>query len=212
MIYGTQGVGKTLLCFLATIRCLKHGFKTIYISTERLFAVERIIQLIKDSDVNIKGLLENLIVITPNNFDEQTLLIKKLEFFISPNVRLIVFDNITDEYLNSLTSKKTTILANKALNEQMAMLKYISKKKNIPIIVTGHLIESSAINKKGDVVASKVIRYWCDNIIRLEKKGEKRMLVLEKFCKNNVEYKKEVMIYFRITTRGIVYDNDTEFN
>jgi predicted ATP-dependent serine protease len=206
LIYGDQGTGKTLLCFLAAIKCLKYGFKAIYISTERPFAIERIIQLIKDH-INLKELLKNLIVLMPNDFSEQTLLIKKLEFFISPKIRLIVFDNITDEYLNSLTGKKkTAILINKALNEQMAILKYISKKRSMPIIVTGHLIEPSSEKMERDVAASKVIRYWCDNIIRLEKKGEKRILTIEKFYKDNVEYIEKIVISFRITEGGIVYD------
>jgi DNA repair protein RadB len=206
LIYGDQGTGKTLLCFLATIKCLKYGFKAIYISTERPFPIERIIQLIKDH-INLKELLKNLIVLMPNDFSEQTLLIKKLEFFISPKIRLIVFDNITDEYLNSLTSKKkTAILINKTLNEQMAILKYISKKRSMPIIVTGHLIEPSNEKMEKDVAASKVIRYWCDNIIRLEKKGEKRILTIEKFYKDNVEYIEKIVISFRITEGGIVYD------
>lgn len=205
LVYGDYGAGKTLLCFMITLKCLEKGYKVIYVTTEKPFAIERLVQLAEKTvlDGMKKEILKNLIVITPENFSEQTEIVYRLELFITQKVKLVIFDSITERYREVLSGKKTSIWANKVLNEQMALLKYIASSKEILIIVTGHITDVLGSNSRigKDVVASKVIKYWCDNIIRLERKNGERILTIE--VKRRTD--KNISIRFKITSEGISY-------
>lgn len=203
LIYGDYGTGKTLLCFMAALNCLREGFKVIYITTEKPFTIERMFQLAEKSilkDANKKEFIKNLIVISPEDFNEQIEVIYRLELFVTEKVKLIVFDSITDRYREILSKKNVTIWANKVLNEQMAILKYIAKTKKTSVIITGHVINVVGSGIEKDVIASKVVRYWCDNIIRLERVNSERTLIIEvkKGCYNGTSIK------FKITSEGVV--------
>jgi len=208
LVYGDYGTGKTLLCFMVTLKCLEKGYKVIYVTTEKPFAIERLVQLAEKTVLEDmkKEILKNLIVITPENFLEQTEIVYKLEFFITQKVKLVIFDSITERYREVLSGKKASIWANKVLNEQMALLKYIASSKEISIIVTGNTTDviSSSSQVGKDVVASKVIKYWCDNIIRLERKDDERILTVE--VKKGTS--KNISIKFKITSEGISYGYD----
>lgn len=202
LIYGDHGTGKTCICFLATLKYIKNKFKVIYITTEIPFTVERIVQLTeKDTMKYVRNLFENIIVITPKTFIEQNNLIKRIEYYISPAVKLLIFDSITEKYREITSKKEVTILANKILNEQMGLLKYIAINRRIAVLITGQLTEAI---KRGcqDVVASKVIRYWCDKIIKLERLDDIRYLITEK-C-GEAEVNKKIPIPFKIVEGGMI--------
>ncbi|MCS7097149.1 MAG: hypothetical protein NZ926_01535 [Candidatus Methanomethylicia archaeon] len=204
MIYGSYGTGKTLLCLMASISCIEMGFKTIFINTETPFAIERIVQLIRNrggEECGKKELiekLEKLMLFNLNDFDEQMYLINKLELFVTQGVKLIVFDSIIDKYRESLLGKKTAIKSSKMLNEQIAFLKYVANKNYVSILLTGQVTEVHG-HLKSEVVASKIIKFWCDNIIRLEREYLGRRLIIEK-AKKEV---KEISIPYKITSKGI---------
>src|SRR4030042_3888574 len=73
--YGGPGTGKTNLCLLAAVECIKSGGSVTYIDTEGGFSKERLCQLTKSPD----HCLQRITLLEPKTFEEQGMLIRTLE-------------------------------------------------------------------------------------------------------------------------------------
>ncbi|MCC6012797.1 MAG: hypothetical protein LM593_00245 [Candidatus Verstraetearchaeota archaeon] len=178
LIYGVRGSGRTTLAFQIIINNTLQGRKSLLIFTGGSASLMRLKILAKDKWSEIS---ENILVVNINDFKEQDDLIDNLELILPENLNLIVFDSITSFYRLALKGKENEDIAlNKQLNRELAILKYTSIKRGLYVVLT-----SDITIRPGEItpipIASQILTYWCDKIIRLDRLQENiRRVVLIK--------------------------------
>ncbi len=193
-IYGPAGSGKTNFCLLAAISQAKKENKVLFIDSEGGFSAERVSQLVLE--VELEKVLENIIVLQVTNFDEQKKVFSSLMNKIKgkEKIGLIVVDGMTMLYRLELgeaikeKSEEKIRNINRELAKQMRILAEIARKKNIPVIATNQVYseflsdEETKAGKKAGVrmVGGDILKYWSKCIIELEKKGNRRRVILRK--------------------------------
>ncbi|MHA1410430.1 MAG: ATP-binding protein, partial [Candidatus Odinarchaeia archaeon] len=113
-VYGPSSSGKTTFALQILKEELDRGYKVIWVDTERKSFINRLLKMGEHNKIVAK--IKNIIVFTPKTFKEQGLLVNKLPNFISPKIRLVVFDTITNLYRSELWEKENNIQLNKELN------------------------------------------------------------------------------------------------
>ena len=191
-IYGPPGVGKTNIGIISAINFIKKGFKVVYVDTEGGLSIERIKQI---SGNDIENILDNLIIYEPESFEEQSAILEKL-FFID-NLGLVVVDGISSLYrleLSDNVNENTGL--NRILGKQILTLLNIAKKKNVAVLITNQVSDTSNGFK---ATGGKLLEYWSKTIIRMEKLDKSRELILEKH-----RYSEEgERIRYKIVKKGI---------
>jgi DNA repair protein RadB len=175
-LYGQPGTGKTNLCLLAALECVKSGGKVLFIDTEGGLSKERVEQISNGTDV-----LRGVILVEPRTLKEQELAVKKAE---QSDAKLVILDSavalyriehaeLADGVLEKDRAKKMDILlgANRSLSRQMSVLSKISKERNIPVLVTAHAFRNWD-DGSHEMVGGDAMRYWSKTIVHLEKTGK----------------------------------------
>ena len=210
MIAGSPGSGKTNFAMLATCSQAKKGNKVLFIDTEGGFSCDRVKQIIGE---DYQKYLENIFLIEPRNFQEQTKSIlnlsnelKKAEF------SLIVIDGVAMLYRLELAQAKEkgedeVKKINKEVVSQMKMLVEICKKNNMPILITNQVYQEflsqedfeKGVEREVNIVGGDLFQYWCKCIIELKNERGKRKAFL---LKHRSLPQKE--IGFEIRNEGII--------
>ena len=192
MIAGPPGCGKTNFCILASCSQAKKQNKIIFIDTEGGFSVERVKQIVGE---NHEGILENILLLEPTNFEENKKCFLKLLDKIKKNhVSLIIVDGMAMHYrleLGDAVKSKNDVKirsVNREVAKQMRILAEISRKQKIPIIITnqvygGFLSEDDwkkGVKREANIVGGDLLKYWSKCIIELKQEGNKRKAVLLK--------------------------------
>jgi len=199
MIAGPAASGKTNFVVLASVSQAKKGNKVIYIDTEGGFSIDRVRQLLTTNNEDEK-ILENILLLKPTNFEEQKRDFSKLLNLIKKeHVNLIIVDGMTmlyrlelgeaimnneDKELKDENIKKV----NREIANQMKMLAEISRKQNIPVLITNQVYSeflSEEDLKKGKekqvhLVGGDLLKYWSKCIIELKLDRGRRKAVLLK--------------------------------
>jgi len=198
MIAGPPGSGKTNFVILAACSQAKKGNKVIFIDTEGGFSIERVKQIVGKE--NAPEFLDNLLLLQPTSFEEQKKSFENLLKTLKKNhVSLIVIDGIAMLYrlelgdARSENSKKESKdenvqKVNREVAKQMRCLAEISRKQNIPILITNQVYGKftdkeewkSGFEKEINIVGGDLFKYWSKCIIELKKDGSKRKAVLLK--------------------------------
>ncbi len=189
MIAGPPGSGKTNFCILASCKQAFEGKKVIYIDTEGGFSVERVRQIVGE---NFERVLENILLLKPTNFDEQKKVFSNLlKTLRKEHVSLIVVDSMAMLYrieLGDARSKEEGKIGkvNKEVAKQMRILAEISRKQNIPVIITNQVyrkfVPFSELSSEPEtnLVGGDLFKYWSKCIIELKREGGKRRAILLK--------------------------------
>lgn len=189
-IYGPDGSGRTLLSIICAINIAKDK-KVAYIDADKKFSISRLVQINQDEDI-----LNNMLFLRPNSFEEQTSLLEKISSM--NELGLVVLDSMTEFYRISLGDGLFPEV-NQELSKQMELLRQISKKNKIPVVVINNL--SADIDKKKNlkIVGGQIISYGSKCILELKKANKKnRVLILRKH-----ERLGERELAFRIVESGI---------
>ena len=131
-IFGGGGTGKTLLLFQLLINSIKNGGHILYLDTSGGFRPERILEIQKESKIEI-DLLEKITVSRITNTSDQINSIKNIE---ENNFTLIVIDNITDLFSYEYQSEKSIFEKNSLFMKYMHELSKVTIRKKIPTIVS----------------------------------------------------------------------------
>ena len=131
-IFGENGTGKTLLLLQLLINSIKNGGNILYLDTTGGFRPERILEIQKESKIEI-NLLEKITVSRITNTSEQ---IKSVNNIISNNFSLIVIDNITDLFSYEYQNDESIFKKNSLFMKYMHNLSNFAITKKIPIIIT----------------------------------------------------------------------------
>jgi len=210
MIAGPPGSGKTNFVLLASCSQAKKEKKVIFIDTEGGFSPERVRQIAGEEYENT---LKNILLLNPTSFDEQKkTFITLLNKVKKGNIGLIVVDGMAMLYRlelgDAVKSKDEDKIkeVNREVAKQMRVLAEISRKQNIPILITnqvyhGFLSEEEwkkKIKPEANIVGGDLFKYWSKTIIELKNEnGKKRAILL----KHRSMPQKELI--FEIRDKGI---------
>ena len=172
LIYGEAGSGKTNLTLFLLAKASRNGRRGIYISTEG-----KIYQALVDQDKFTNVFFSE--VYDLNELSKLIFELKTLLDKLDDKKMVIVVDTINSLYrLQENLEHAVTVL-----NMQLALLYKLSR-LGCTVIVTGQvrerLEEEVHTTTSIDVRGSTYLRFWPDIIIRLERVGVRRMLIVEK--------------------------------
>ncbi len=175
-IYGPASSGKTNICLLTAISCIKNNKKVVYIDTEGNISVERLKQLTPE----YKEILDNIIMIKLNSLEEQEKAFKRLKDFVNEDIGVIILDSMATPYRLELgeSSEKTDI--NKLLGKQLSYLAEIAKKQDIPVIVTNQVYSAMDNTDKVRMVGGDILIFSSKCIIELQKLKSGRKAILRR--------------------------------
>ena len=192
MLAGPPGSGKTNFCILVSCSQAKKKNKVIYIDTEGGFSSERVKQMAGE---NYEEILGNILLIEPTDFEEQKKHFSKLlEIIKKEKIALIIVDGMAMHYrlelgdalkLNDDSKIKNV---NREIANQMKILSEISRRYNIPVIITNQVysgflskeeLEKGA-EKKVNLVGGDLMKYWSKCIIELKNDRNRKKAVLLK--------------------------------
>lgn len=210
MIAGPAGSGKTNFVMVVALSQAKKGNKIVFIDTEGGFSIDRVRQLVGE---DYEEFLKNIFILKPTSFDEQKKDFSKLIKLLNGNqISLIVVDGMTMLYrlelgdaVQSKDDKKIKEV-NRELAKQMRALAEISRKKNIPSIITNQVYSKflteedlkKGVEREVNLVGGDLLKYWSKCIIELENNHGKRNAILRKH-----RSLPEKNLNFEISNKGI---------
>jgi len=163
--YGAPGTGKTNICLLISIECIKNGGKVVYIDTEGGFSPDRLSQLTG----NVDDAMKKINLIEPKNFKEQGDIIRGLD---KKEADLIVLDSAAALYrLEYADPEKEILEANRELSRQMSILSSLAREKGIPVVVTSHTYKNWDTDRH-EIVGGDSVKYWSKVLVFLERTGK----------------------------------------
>lgn len=200
LIYGEPETGKTTLAMQCAVNCAMQGYKTLFIDCDNTFSAERLSQISAGKFEEIASLI---ILMKPNDFREQAVVIDRLSDYTAKNFGLVVIDTLTSLYRAQVAEASGKAFGfNRELNRQMAVLAQTARTQKMPIIVTSQV--RSVFNEpyiSVAPVATRVLKFWADAIIAMKPTENPQIIkaVLEK------AYGKaqEATCHLRITGTGI---------
>ncbi len=200
MVYGEPETGKTTIAMQCAVSCALQGQKTLFVDCDRTFTAERLSQI---SRAEFDKVAEQIILMRPQNFSEQTVIVDNLNDYIGKGFGLVVIDTFNSLYRVQLaeTAAKASFSLNRELNRQMAILAQAAKTQHIPVVVTSQV--KSVINEdfvRVTPVATRVLEFWADVVIAL-KPTEQQQTILAVLEKDRNP--QEAICYLRITQLGI---------
>lgn len=199
-IFGPPSSGKSNIALSLSVGVAKQGKKVIYIDTEGGISLDRIKQM---SQFEFSKVANNILVLEPTTFTEQTDNLKTLNLWISKNnedVDLIVLDSAVALY--RVDDMQSSAL-NKELGKQMGILSKIARKFNIAVVLTNQIYNSFDDDKENiHPVGGMILQYWSKTMIQLTKCDElhERLAIIKRH-RSIAEGKK---VNFKITSKGII--------
>lgn len=194
MVAGPPASGKTNFSILVACSQAKKGNKVLFVDTEGGFSSERVKQIVGKE--NMDKILENIILTNPTNFQEQKKLFETLlERIKKDELDLIVVDGMAMLYrlelgdaVKSEDKDNKVKEVNREVAKQMRTLAEITRKKNIPVIITNQVYsnfltkkdQEAGVERATNIVGGDLFKYWSKCIIELKKQGNKRKAVLLK--------------------------------
>ena len=192
VIYGGSGTGKTNFCLLAAVSQAKKGGKVVYMDTEGGFSIERVKQLVGDSD-GYDEVLKNIFVLKPTSFAEQKKDFDKLLEYIDKQISLIIIDGMTILYRLEFAAARDKEegemrKVNAELIKQLRTLAEISRKKDIPVLVTN---QTYNWDNESKMVGGDMLKYWSKCHVELVNEKGNRIAYLRKhrsLPEKNIEF------------------------
>jgi len=193
MIAGPPGCGKTNFVILASCSQAKKGNKVIFVDTEGGFSVERVKQIVGGE--NAENILKNIFLLKPTNFEEQKKdFLKLLNFVKKEDIGLIVIDGMAMLYrleigeAHNLKNEERIKEINREIAKQMRILAEISRKQNIPVLITNQVYMEflseeefkKGVERSTNIVGGDLFKYWSKCIIELKNDDGKKKAILLK--------------------------------
>jgi RecA/RadA recombinase len=170
LIYGEPETGKSTLAIQIAANCCLQNKKVLYVDCDNTFYTQRLEQI--TGELKFNQVAEQIILIKPKDFTEQTVLVDHLQDYTTKNFGLIVIDTLTNLYRAKVAetgAKAKTFALSRELNRQLALLAQTAKIVKLPIIVISQV--KSTLNEPTITiapVATRVQQFWADTIIQLK--------------------------------------------
>ena len=168
--------------------------------SDRTFSAQRLSQIVPEQS---KEIPELIILVRPNDFREQTMVVDRLTDYVNQNFKLVVFDTITSMYrLRIAESPSKTFELNRELNRQLASLAQAARTQRIVILLTSQV--HSVLNEVPvsiAPVATRVLKFWADTVLAL--KLTENPQTIEATVEKNPEKLPPTTFNLKIKERGI---------
>jgi len=166
LVFGEAETGKTTLAMQCAANCARFGFKTLFVDSDETFSARRLSQIAREQ---FKAIAEMIILVRPNDFREQAVIVDQLTDYVNKSFKLVVFDTVTSLYrlrISELPSK--TFELNRELNRQLAVLAQMARTQKIALLLTGQV--HSVLNEipvSIEPVATRVLKFWADTVVAM---------------------------------------------
>ncbi|USN44997.1 MAG: DNA repair and recombination protein RadB [Candidatus Woesearchaeota archaeon] len=167
-IFGPAASGKTSLALCACAHVPPHK-KIVYIDTEGSFSLERFKQL---AGPTYKEKLAQILIYKPSSFKEQKDAFAKLENVVDKTTHLIILDSVAMLYRLEIGQTKNVYEVNRELGMQLALLMQISRKRNIPALITNQVYQDFEDKTKLSMVGGDIMRYSSKTLIEFQILGK----------------------------------------
>jgi DNA repair protein RadB len=172
-IYGGPGSGKTVLCIVIAVSCLRSGKGVVFVDTEG-FSIERFRQV---AGTDAESLAHDLILYEPHDFEQQGIMIAGIaRHMAGGRIGLIVMDSATGLYRTQL-DRGTEIM--QRLSKQIIHLLGYARRYTIPVLITNQVYMDTRKNIFVGL-GGTALAHISKVIIRVDRLNGRRKVVLEK--------------------------------
>lgn len=198
LIFGERGTGKTTMIFQAMVNAATHGLRSMMVYSEGHAPIPRLKEIARPKWSTLSELMW---IVEIKDFAEQELLVENIEQQMPPKAELFAIDSITACYRAALGKHEENISINKSLNREIALIKDLCRRTGLVVMMTSEVM--AQFNGKGvQPVASSILTYWSDRVLRLEKvQGGLIKAVLMK----PGHYREKIL---KLSARGLVGTNE----
>ena len=201
--YGKPRTGKTSLAISCASECASNEKKALYIDSDYAFHPNRLAQMTGEQFEKIS---KQIIIIRPRTFHDQSLLVEKLDQYTNDDFGLVIIDTVTSLYLVELSTLGEAFSLNRELNRQLAFLIHWAKTLDFSVLVTSQVRSSVEVNNAVIPVATRVVKYWATNILRLEaSRKDMFRAVIEKDSDVHIS---GLFTSYKISEKGIIDVDD----
>ncbi len=192
--YGAAGTGKTNICLIQTVQCVKAGRKAVFIDSEGV-SLTRLEQISGDE---FNDVVEGIIFFRPTSLVEQAKNVEKAVnmAMTHDDIGLVVLDSASIYYRLDVTGDSNQ---RRSLLNQILSLLTLSRRKGIPTIVTNQ-VYTNIERDTFEPVGGYILRHNAKTIIQLERLGInlRKATVMKHRCLPEGR-----SVDFRITATGI---------
>ncbi len=161
-IYGEPASGKSTLCMIASVACLRAGHAVVYIDSEG-FSIERFRQI---AGADTEKIADRLFLFEPIDFEHQASMIFEAEKVLkAQRPGLLVMDSATALYRTDLEKGRDAM---QALTRQMIHLLGYAKRYDMPVIITNQVYMDTMKNTYYGL-GGTALEHISKVIVRLEK-------------------------------------------
>ena len=200
LLYGEAETGKTTLAIQCAVNCARIGRKTIFIDCDGTFSPKRMAQIARD---DFDRIAPQIILMQPEDFDQQAVVVERLDEYISERVGLIVVDTVTGLYREKLGDvMQRNFALNRELNRQMACLAQITKTRKVASLVVSQ-VRSLVSDEEVTVqpVAMRVLEFWADMTITLQPTAQTK--VIKAAVETRAEKRPAQLVLLQIEEKGL---------
>ena len=202
LIYGEPETGKTTLAIQCAANCaIQQNSKTLFVDCDNTFTTERLSQITEEK---FSIVAEQIILMKPKDFAEQTAIVDQLSYFVEKGFGLVIIDTFNSLYRAKIseTTAKASFAVNRELNRQMAILAQIARTLHMPVVATSQVRAVFEDASTGLApVATRILQFWADVTIALEPTENQQVIKAVLQLKNHNP--QEATCYLRIAQTGI---------
>ena len=160
--YGEPASGKSTLCLIAAVSCLRSGHAVAWIDSEG-FSTERFRQV---AGADTDAIADRFFLFEPIDFEHQGAMILEVEKVLKAHKPgLLVIDSATALYRTDLEKGRDAM---QALTRQMLHLLGYAKRYEVPVLITNQVYMDTARNTFAGL-GGTALEHLSKVIVRLEK-------------------------------------------
>ena len=199
-LYGEAGSGKTNICLQLARNMVMNGKKVIFIDTEGV-SLKRLEQICGE---NFDKVAKDILFFTPYTLEDQE---KNVEDAVhlteaKEDIGLIILDSATVHY-RATFGEECEADGRKSLGRQVNLLLQISRKRDIPVVITTQVYTDTKTNTF-EPIGGHALMHYAKAIIKLEKfgNGGLRKAIIRKY-----RWRPEgISAEFKLTEKGVESD------
>ncbi len=177
-IYGEPASGKSTICVMASVACLRSGRRVLFLDSEG-FSAERFRQI---AGPDALELARNLFLFEPEDFSQQTAMIRNFDSLLSDRAGrpegpgLLVVDSLTGLYRSQLERGRDAM---QRLTGQVLVLLGYARRYGIPVLVSNQVYMDPEKNTFVGL-GGTALEHLSKVIVRLERRDGIRRAILAK--------------------------------